>query len=188
MASRRQLAANRANAELSTGPRTPQGKARSSLNALTHGLTAQTVILEDEDPEEFERFRKEVFEYFRPHPLPERELVERIAVIMWRMRRIPKFEAALIKSRRESVREEFSNPISLLFEKRSQDLDVITGWALIQDSGHENALGKLSRHEAALMNQLKQTLQLLQMMQSQQMVGEERLVEAPHASDSKNAA
>jgi hypothetical protein len=44
-----QLAANRANAEHSTGPNTPGGKKRSSQNALRHGITAQTTIMTDED-------------------------------------------------------------------------------------------------------------------------------------------
>jgi hypothetical protein len=57
MATRRQLEANRANAKRSTGPRSADGKAKSSKNSLAHGLTAQDIVIADEDPEEFERLR-----------------------------------------------------------------------------------------------------------------------------------
>jgi len=187
MASERQLSANRANARLSTGPKTPQGKVRSSLNALTHGLTAQAVVLEDEDPEEFERFREELIAYFQPGSLFERELVDRIVGIMWRMRRIPTFEACVVEARRDEIcyKTGYDPRLSRV---REGDFGILTGYAFIQDSENQNALGKLSRHEAALMNQLKQTLQLLQMIQSQQSAEEDRLIEAPDASDRKNAA
>jgi hypothetical protein len=49
------LAANRRNAQKSTGPRTPEGKDRSRLNALDHGCCAKTLILPGEEPEELER-------------------------------------------------------------------------------------------------------------------------------------
>ena len=58
MASQRQIAANRLNAQAYTGPRTAEGKAASSGNALTHGLTARTVLLAGEDPEEYRRLRE----------------------------------------------------------------------------------------------------------------------------------
>ena len=54
---KRQAAANRQNAMRSTGPRTPQGKQAAKWNALRHGLRPETLVLPDEDPEEFERFR-----------------------------------------------------------------------------------------------------------------------------------
>ena len=53
MATRRQIKAFRKNAKHSTGPRTPEGKARSSQNARKHGLFARDTLLPDENPEEF---------------------------------------------------------------------------------------------------------------------------------------
>ena len=66
MTSDRQIAANRANAQRSTGPRTPNGKTRAAQNALKHGLTATTPVLPDEDPEAFAGLRQEVFEQYNP--------------------------------------------------------------------------------------------------------------------------
>jgi len=54
MLSQRQVDANRRNAQLSTGPRTPEGRAAVDLNALRDGLTAQTTVLPNENPEEFQ--------------------------------------------------------------------------------------------------------------------------------------
>ena len=93
-----QLSANRANAKQSTGPKTLPGKARSSLNACKHGLTARTVVINEEDPAQFDALRQAFEEEFEPRSIMERELVERLAGIVWRLRRMPKFEAALLGS------------------------------------------------------------------------------------------
>lgn len=55
MATVRQLTANRQNAKHSTGPKTPAGKARISHNAISHGIFAQRLLLEGEQPEEYQR-------------------------------------------------------------------------------------------------------------------------------------
>ena len=67
--SQARLEANRANAQKSTGPRTPEGKARSSRNAITHGLLARYVIPANdpvEDPAEFELLIDALVDQFRP--------------------------------------------------------------------------------------------------------------------------
>jgi hypothetical protein len=57
MATPKQIAANRENAKKSTGPRTPEGKARTRLNAKRDGLTAQVITLPEEDLPYFENFK-----------------------------------------------------------------------------------------------------------------------------------
>src|SRR6516164_5617909 len=99
-----QLSANRANARQSTGPKTLSGKARSSMNACKHGLTARTVVIGEEDPAQFDALRQAFEEEFEPRSIMERELVERLAGIVWRLRRMPKFEAALIEAHCYQVR------------------------------------------------------------------------------------
>src|SRR4051812_50062491 len=68
----------------STGPRTDAGKARSSLNAVTHGLTAKTPLLRGEDPAEFRRFVWDIVVDLDPHGPVQAELAHRAAVLMWR--------------------------------------------------------------------------------------------------------
>jgi hypothetical protein len=100
MATRRQLEANRANAKRSTGPRSADGKAQSSKNSLAHGLTAQDIVIADEDPEQFERLRAGLQADFEPTST---KLVERLAGLLWRLRRIPVLEGALLDARREET-------------------------------------------------------------------------------------
>jgi len=88
----RKLAANRANAQRSTGPRTPEGKAKVSLNAVTHGLRSEMVVLPTEDPIEFEAMRQGFFDDWKPQTETRRVLVERAAAGAWRLRRCVKIE------------------------------------------------------------------------------------------------
>jgi hypothetical protein len=87
--------ANRANALLSTGPRTESGKRRSSLNALRHGLTAQTAVLPTEDPEAYQRHIQQFLDEYAPATPSETQLVHEIANTAWRLNRIPLLEAEL---------------------------------------------------------------------------------------------
>jgi hypothetical protein len=88
--------ANRANARLSTGPRTGPGKQRSSLNALRHGLTAQTAVLPNEDPEAYQRHIQQFLDEYAPATPTETQLVHEIANTAWRLNRIPFLEAELL--------------------------------------------------------------------------------------------
>lgn len=85
---------NRANSLHSTGPRTEPGKQRSSLNALRHGLTAQTAVLPTEDPEAYQRHIQQFLDEYAP--ATETQLVHEIANTAWRLNRIPFLEAELL--------------------------------------------------------------------------------------------
>jgi hypothetical protein len=89
------LAANRANALLSTGPRTEEGKRNSSLNAVKTGLTGATVLLSSDDAAEYQRHIAAYENELQPAGLEERELVQSLADISWRLRRIPTLEMAI---------------------------------------------------------------------------------------------
>lgn len=90
--------ASRANGARSRGPRTDEGKARSSMNALTHGLTARTAIVLPlvERAEDWSAHLTGFVAAMRPVGAVERELVERMAAITWRLRRVERVEAAVI--------------------------------------------------------------------------------------------
>src|SRR5581483_6136288 len=90
-----QLAANRANAQLSTGPRSAAGLARSSQNAVKSALTARTVLLPTDDVEEYARFLTGFQNDFKPLGQVECELVQVIVDCFWRQRRIQALEFAL---------------------------------------------------------------------------------------------
>jgi hypothetical protein len=89
-------AINRANAQHSTGPRTDAGKQRSSLNALRHGLTAQTAVLPSEDPAAYQRHIQQFLDEYQPATPTETQLVHELANTAWRLNRIPLLEAELL--------------------------------------------------------------------------------------------
>ena len=95
MPTQAQRKANRQNAKKSTGPRTPEGKARSSKNALKHGLLARDAVMADEDPAEYDRQLQILEENLFPKNAIEFELVLQIADSRWRLRRITRIEAGL---------------------------------------------------------------------------------------------
>lgn len=89
------LRANRGNAQHSTGPRSAEGKARASLNARTHGLLSAALVLADESADEFAVLAERVASELAPEGDIERELVSRLAGLLWRLRRLARVETGL---------------------------------------------------------------------------------------------
>ena len=123
--------ANRRNAQRSTGPKTPAGKANSRLNALKHGLTAKQLILFDETEDEFDAFYDDLVADYAPVDTAESILVERIAVTHWRLRRVWRAEAAAFNKDaknvlRSRVREEMKQAIAEELEKNPPDGKLLT--------------------------------------------------------------
>ena len=88
--------ANRANALKSTGPMTDTGRSISSRNAERHGLLSSRLFLDDEDPSEFDALQLELQSALRPVGTAELAIVERIAISLWRQRRLASAETAEI--------------------------------------------------------------------------------------------
>ncbi len=100
MSDRRTLA-NRTNASKSTGPKSKDGKSVVSSNATRHGIFSDRLFLHDEDPAEFNQLLLELQESLLPVGSLELGLIERIAVNMWRQRRLIAAETASISLARE---------------------------------------------------------------------------------------
>jgi hypothetical protein len=97
MASAAQIAANRANAQMSTGPRTVEGKAAVARNRTTHGLSSRDFfLLSGEDPEEFEALLAAYREEHLPDGPTESFLVNELAHCQWKLRRVASIEAGLL--------------------------------------------------------------------------------------------
>jgi hypothetical protein len=97
MTSFRQIEANRRNAQLSTGPGTEEGKRRSRQNAVRHGLTAETVIDALEDVDDYAAFEMAITTDYDAQSAVERELVLRLASLLWRLRRATAIQSGLFK-------------------------------------------------------------------------------------------
>jgi len=97
MSSFRQIEANRRNARLSTGPTTEEGKKQSRQNAVRHGLTAESVIDALEDAEDYAAFEMAITAEYDAQSAVERELILRLASLLWRLRRATAIESGLFK-------------------------------------------------------------------------------------------
>jgi hypothetical protein len=105
MTSIRQIEANRRNARKSTGPITQEGKQHSRCNAVRHGLTAETVIGALEDVDDYQAFEAAIIADYDAQSAVERELVLRLASLLWRLRRATTMETGLFEIQAEHLRE-----------------------------------------------------------------------------------
>jgi hypothetical protein len=111
MSSLKQIEANRRNALKSTGPTTDEGKERSRCNALRHGLTAETVIADLEDAADYQAFEAAVIADYDAQTAVERELVLRLASVLWRLSRATGIESGIFESVVEGSSKE-DDPLS----------------------------------------------------------------------------
>jgi hypothetical protein len=95
MASLRQIDANRRNAQKSTGPKSPQGKAASSLNALKTGIHSDTAVLPCEDRAAHDALVAAYYQRFRPTLPEERVYVDEIIRCEWTLLRLRRTESEL---------------------------------------------------------------------------------------------
>ena len=181
MTSWRQFQANRRNALGSTGPRTEEGKRTSRRNALRHGLTAETVIDALEDTEDYRGFEAAIVADYDAETAVERELVLRLASLLWRLRRIIAIETDLFAIQAEILRGRRNDATTIHRSLPDRALEVLT--LAEADSLRSNgpassprelthcflrlgnldggAFERLGRYNAALWKQTTQTLLLL---------------------------
>jgi len=154
MSSDKQIAANGLNAQQSTGPSTPAGKAKVSANALKHGLTGRDVVLPGENPDYFDSFRAGLLTSLDPQGELEGAWAEKIVADLWRLRRVPIFEATLyrrgcaellVRQAAESVRQYESTTMQRLLKSPLED-DVVVS----DPKAHANAKRRLAAARAQL--------------------------------------
>ena len=97
------IEANRRNGQLSTGPRTPEGKAVVARNATKHGIFAAAPVVPGECPDVWESHRSGVVESLAPVGLLEVNLAERAALLLWRLQRLARYESGIIGAGMEDV-------------------------------------------------------------------------------------
>ncbi len=108
MSSPKQVAANRANAALSTGPTSPQGRAKIAHNALKTGLTGRTVLLPSEDLAAYQAHIERTFQLHAPESDEEKRLTQSLADTLWRLERIPSLEAGIYAIGRRELAAQFA--------------------------------------------------------------------------------
>ena len=121
MSTTKQLAANRRNAQNSTGPRTAEGKARAARNGLKHGLTAEQQVMPSESEADFDDFVAAMRLEHDPQTPTEHLLVDQIISASWRLQRVRLLETNFYKMRVADLEEHYENDeehlVSLAFHK-----------------------------------------------------------------------
>src|SRR6266542_4038689 len=95
MTSPAKAAANLANAQLSTGPKTDAGKARSSRNALKHGLTSKDLIVREDEQDEFNELQSSLRQELAPQGALEMLTFNQLVRAAWNMQRAQRLETDL---------------------------------------------------------------------------------------------
>ncbi|MGD0301777.1 MAG: hypothetical protein ABSE86_32270 [Bryobacteraceae bacterium] len=149
---------NRANSQHSTGPRTPAGKQRSSLNALRHGLTGHVIVLPSEDHAAYENHTRRLVDDLQPKGALEEQLVQSLADTSWRINRIAALETNLLAL---GIMDQSANIDAAHPEAHA----ALAMAASVRDQ--TRALSNLSSHEHRLSRQFERTLKQLREIQAE---------------------
>jgi len=98
---------SRLNGAKSRGPVTPEGRARSAMNGTCHGLTATTLILQNESRDQFLEMLNDYFEYLQPTSPVEIGLISDMVAARWRLRRVWRYETAMLDIEMDAQSEDF---------------------------------------------------------------------------------
>ncbi|HTU45746.1 MAG TPA: hypothetical protein VMF91_11825 [Bryobacteraceae bacterium] len=170
MSTTAQIAANQANSKLSTGPISPDGKAKSSLNAVKTGLTGRTVLLPGDDAAAYEAHVASFFARHQPTGDEERNLVQSLADTEWRLLRIPALELGIYAVGRLEFAAEFPNEDAEIRKHLIEAKIFLT---------YQRQLNNLSIQESRLRRQReKDTAALRNLQQLRKQHEKKRLTEA----------
>ena len=193
--SQQQADSNRRNAQKSTGPRTPEGKAASSRNGLTHGLSGDKhFILEGEDPEAFLRLLQDLHDHLRPVGDSEELAVKRIAAAQWRLDRAFALESGI-------YREE--STILVRFDRKRQsdhefymkrdgkdsnapnphEPEDLLARAFMEQGKGPDHFTRLVRYETAIERSIERGMKHLKALQAARSAQTPAVPEAPHAPE-----
>jgi len=170
MVTEAQILANRRNAQKSTGPRTSEGKAAVSQNAVKHGLLAERDVIASESQADFDLYRQQLLDELSPVSPMESMLAERIVTLSWRLKRVCRFQNQAIDALNA---DQTSSPLkkltqSLFFKDQNQSqvassADHLTlGRMAIKDFSNARVLERLLMYERRIEHSLYKTLLELQ--------------------------
>jgi hypothetical protein len=158
-------AANKANAQKSTGPRTAAGKQRSSLNALRHGLTGQTIVLPSEDLAAYQRHSQAFLDEYQPKGANETQVVQSLLDTAWQVNRAAAVETNL-----------FTLGITEMEDRiRANHPEAETALAMaLAYREHNRAFANIGIARQRLSRQYERTLAQLRQIQAERRANEER--------------
>src|SRR5579864_6559801 len=158
-------AINKSNAQKSTGPRTAAGKQRSSLNALRHGLTGQTIVLPSEDHSTYQRHSQSFLNEYRPQGATETQLVQSLLDTSWQLNR-----AAAVETNLFSLGiSESENRIRASHPEAEAALNMALAYR-----EHNRAFANIGIYRQRLAREFERTLLLLRQIQAERRENDER--------------
>jgi hypothetical protein len=168
MTTEAQISANQRNAQKSTGPRTSDGKAAVSQNAVQHGLSARQAIISSESQAEFDLYREQMLAELAPLSPMESMLAERIVTLSWRLKRAGRIQNQVIDALNA---DNTSSPLtkltqSLFFKKQDQSqagpstsaAHLTLGRMAIKDFSNARVIDRLLMYERRIEHSLYKTL------------------------------
>jgi len=150
MSSQARIDASKANGKKSRGPSTEAGKAISSQNALRHGLTVSTILIDGEIPERFEALLGSLVAEYEPETETERQLVENMAISKWRQLRIWGLENI---AHCEEIQR-----LAQVSEEMAAKGSAQRAWYAFRELSKENAIATMSRLETRFDRQYNRAL------------------------------
>jgi hypothetical protein len=189
MATKAQIKANRQNARKSTGPRTDEGKAAVSKNAVKHGLFAEEAVIFGEDPADYDALHDEILAELAPSGVMETLLAERVVSLTWRLHRAERLINQVIN---ELIDKRIKDPFpEMAYDMAKQMLgdefpevklpypegqkpDLSFGKAVIRDYASTKAIDKLALYERRIENSLFKTIKELDRRKLARQTAEER--------------
>jgi len=174
MSSKAQINANRQNAQKSTGPKSDEGKAAVSQNAVKHGLFAESVI-KGENPADYEVFHTKMLAELAPVGLVEAVLADRIASLWWRLKRAERMQNQAIDV---MIARDEPSPLSkrlhnclpkdlqeIDYDTRAAGPELVLGRAIIKDYSYSRVLDRMILYERRIENSLNKASRELERRQ-----------------------
>jgi len=168
MSTEAQILANRRNSQKSTGPRSSEGKAAVSQNAVKHGLSAARDVINSESQAEFDLYRQQLLAELAPVSPMESMLAERIVSLSWRLKRTGLIQNQAIDA---LISDNTSNPLtkltqSLFFKNQDQSqagpaasaANLALGRMAIKDFSKARVLDRLLMYERRIEHSLYRTI------------------------------
>jgi len=166
MANTAQINANRQNAQKSTGPRSPEGKAVVAKNAVKHGLFALESVIKGEKQADFDLFRDEMIAELAPAGAVESMLAERFVSLSWRLARVERIQDQAIDA---MIDKQLNSPLARMAEGMlpkslrkqntdGQEADLTLGKVAIKDFSNSRVLERLLMYERRIENSMLKTM------------------------------
>ena len=172
MSTNAQTCANRQNAQRSTGPRTSEGKAAVSQNAVKHGLSARRDVISSESQADFDLYSEQLLAELTPVSPMESMLAERIVTLSWRLKRVCRIQNQTIDALDTA---NTPSPLTKLTQSLFSNLaakppdnagtlnsELTLGRLAIKDFSNARVLDRLLMYERRIEHSLYKTLLELQ--------------------------